>query len=187
MIPKLCIWLLSLAGWSLDTRLQPTEKRYVLIGYPHTSNWDFILAMLAKGALQLRFHFVAKHSLFKGPLGPLMRALGGISIDRDHSSGFTAALADKVRQHDEIILGMMPEGTRSHRPYWRSGFYHLARAAEIPIVMAYIDGKNRRIGFGPTLYPSSNQAADLAKLCDFYSNIAGIRPEKAGTIAFKNQ
>ena len=185
MIQSLCRTLLSLCGWQIDDALRPTLPRYVLIGYPHTSNWDFILAMLMKGALGLHFNWVAKHTLFRWPLGPLMRALGGIGVDRDNSSGFTQALAAEYRRHAELVVVITPEGTRAHRPYWKSGFYHLALAAGVPVVLGYIDAPRKRIGFGPSLQLSGDQAQDLAQIRAFYADKRGIHPADAGRIEFR--
>lgn len=185
LLARSCRTLLRLAGWQLDTSRQPANISYILIGYPHTSNWDFVLAMLARGAIAQHFHWVAKHSIFRWPVAGLLRAMGGISLDRDNSRGFTDAIARRLRDNPGMVIGLMPEGTRSYRPYWRSGFYHLARSAKVPVVLAYIDARHRRIGFGPLLTPSGNIEQDLQIIRDFYRDIRGIHPAKAGDIAFR--
>lgn len=187
MIATLCRVILRLSGWQIDVTQRPSVPRYVLIGYPHTSNWDFILAMLLKGALGFRFNWMAKHTLFRWPLGPLMRALGGIGVDRSKSSGFINALADEYSRHDELVIVITPEGTRTHRPYWKSGFYHLALAAKVPLVLGYIDAPSKRIGFGPTLVLTGNAEQDLATIRAFYADKLGIHPQDAGTIQFRDK
>lgn len=181
---RLCHWIARMAGWSFDTRL-PTEKRFVLIGYPHTSNWDFVLAMLFKGAAGLPFNWVAKHSLFVWPAGRLMQALGGIGVDRSRTKGFIAQLADEFKRRETMILGITPEGTRSLTDHWRSGFYHLAQGAGVPVVLGYICFKTKRVGIGPTLYLSGDIEADLDQIRAFYADKVGRYPSKAGVIKFR--
>lgn len=184
MLSQLCHWIARRLGWTLVDQ-RPEEKRYVLVGYPHTSNWDFILVMLFKFAKGLHFNWVAKHTLFIWPFGGLMRALGGIGIDRTRSQGFTAELAKEFKRRQEMAVVIAPEGTRAYTDHWRSGFYHLALAADIPVVLSFICYKSKRIGFGPTLYLSGDQDADLAKIQAFYADKVGLHPEKAGRICFR--
>ncbi|MEH6824130.1 MAG: lysophospholipid acyltransferase family protein [Motiliproteus sp.] len=184
MMSRLCNWIAKRLGWTLvDER--PEEKHYVLVGYPHTSNWDFILAMLFKFAKGLHFNWVAKHTLFAWPFGGLMRALGGIGIDRSRRQGFTAELAEEFKRRPEMAVVIAPEGTRSYTDYWRSGFYHMAREAGVPVVLSYVCYKSKRVGFGPALYLSGDQDADLAKIQAFYADKVGLHPEKAGKIGFR--
>ncbi|WP_210396674.1 lysophospholipid acyltransferase family protein [Motiliproteus sediminis] len=184
MIAWLCSLILKLSGWTIDDQQRPAIKRYVLIGYPHTSNWDFVLAMLVKGALGFQFNWVAKHTLFRWPLGPLMRAMGGIGVDRTQSTGFTAALAAEYGRRESLVVVITPEGTRAHRPYWKSGFYHLALEAGVPVVLGYLDAPSKRIGFGPSLTLSGDRDQDLARIRAFYADKRGIHPADAGTITF---
>jgi 1-acyl-sn-glycerol-3-phosphate acyltransferase len=181
---RLCRWIARLAGWSFDTQL-PTEKHFVLIGYPHTSNWDFVLAMLFKTATGLPFNWVAKHSLFVWPLGKLMRAMGGIGVDRDRTQGFIGQLAEEFQRRETMMLAITPEGTRSHTHHLRSGFYHLAMTAKVPVVLGYVCYETKRMGIGPTLYLSGDQEADLDQIRNFYADKVGRFPEQAGEIKFR--
>jgi 1-acyl-sn-glycerol-3-phosphate acyltransferase len=189
MIAALCKLILKLIGWRIPSEL-PGADRYVLIGYPHTSNVDFFIAMLAKGALGLKFHFVAKHTLFWWPLSSILRALGGIPVDRRSSNGFIGQLVqrfEKARESNEpLVVGMMPEGTRSYREFWRSGFYYLAGEAGVPLVAGYIDYKTKTLGWGPLTQLSGNPEQDLAQLNEFYAVIQGKFPEKAAPIRFRS-
>ena len=189
MISALCRLILKLIGWRIPAEL-PAADRYVLIGYPHTSNVDFFIAMLAKGALGLKFHFVAKHTLFWWPLSSILRALGGIPVDRRSSNGFIGQLVQRFEQAKEsnkpLVVGMMPEGTRSYREFWRSGFYYLAGEAGVPLVAGYIDYKTRTLGWGPLTHLSGNPEQDLAQLNEFYADIQGKFPEKAAPIRFRS-
>lgn len=184
MIRFLCRLLLRLFGWQLNNQ-QPDLCHCVLIGYPHTSNWDFILAMLAKGALGLRFHWVAKDTLFWWPLGTVMRALGGIPVNRRVSNGFTQQLVQRFRQQPELVIVITPEGTRGYRRYWKSGFYHLALAARVPVALGYIDYPRKQLGIGPSLQLSGDQQRDLAAIEAFYADKAGLHPQLAGSIEFR--
>ena len=183
---RLCRWIASLFGWSFDTQL-PSEKHFVLIGYPHTSNWDFVLAMLFKSATGLPFNWVAKHSLFVWPLGILMRAMGGVAVDRSRTKGFIAQLADEFQRRETMVLGITPEGTRSHTEHLRSGFYHLALNAKVPVALGYICFKTKRVGIGPMLHLSGDTEADLAKINAFYANKQGRFPDNAGEIRFQKK
>ncbi len=189
MIAALCKLILKLIGWRIPSEL-PGADRYVLIGYPHTSNVDFFIAMLAKGALGLRFHFIAKHTLFWWPLGSILRALGGIPVDRRSSNGFIGQLVQRFEKAKEsgepLVVGMMPEGTRSYREFWRSGFYYLAGEAGVPLVAGYIDYKTKTLGWGPLTQLSGNPEEDLAQLNEFYADIQGKFPEKAAPIRFRS-
>lgn len=189
MIAALCKLTLKLVGWRIPSEL-PGADRYVLIGYPHTSNMDFFIAMLAKGALGLKFHFVAKHTLFWWPLSSILRALGGIPVDRRSSNGFIGQLVERFEmaktKGEPLVVGMMPEGTRSYREFWRSGFYYLAGEAGVPLVAGFIDYRTKTLGWGPLTQLSGNPDEDLAKLNEFYADIQGKFPEKAAPIRFRS-
>lgn len=176
--------LLKLAGWKLDIVL-PDEKKFVLIGAPHTSNWDFPLALLTFWTLDLKIYWVAKIQMFWGPLHYLFTSLGGIPVDRSKSNGFIERIATKFEQTDEMVLTLSPEGTRSKSDYWKSGFYHIAMSAKVPILLAYIDYSNRTLGFSKVLYPSGNIDADMEIIAEFYKDIKGIRPQNQGAVRLK--
>jgi len=188
MIAGLCKLILRLIGWRVPAEL-PKADRYVLIGYPHTSNMDFFIAMLAKGALGLSFRFVAKHTLFWWPLSTILRGLGGIPVDRRTSTGFIGQLVqmfEQAKERDEsLVVGMMPEGTRAYRDFWRSGFYYLAGEAGVPLVAGWIDYKTKTLGFGELMQLSGNPEQDLARLEQHYAHIQGRFPEKAAPIRFR--
>lgn len=184
MIQRLCYWLLHRIGWTLDEQL-PEARHYVLIGYPHTSNWDFVLAMLAKGARGFHFHWVAKHTLFYWPLGPVMRALGGIPVDRRRPAGFAQQLSERFAQESELIIAITPEGTRARTEQWKSGFYRLAREAGVPVALGYLDYKGKRLGIGPLIELSGDVEADMARIRAFYADKQALDPAKAGPIRLR--
>lgn len=163
-------------GWQLDEQ-QPSHNKYVLIAYPHTSNWDFILGMLAKWAMDMPLNWVAKHSMFWGPLGPLFIAMGGVPINRDKTFGFIQKNIELFKIRKEFVLGIMPEGTRAKTERLKTGFYHIADGANVPIALAYLDYKNKKLGVGKVLETTGDIEADFMEIKKFYKNMTGYNPE----------
>lgn len=184
MLKLISTKILNLVGWQIEIVL-PKEKKFVLIGAPHTSNWDFPLAMLAFWTINLKIYWVAKIQMFWGPLYPLFTSLGGIPIDRKKSKGFIEQIVDKFDQTDEMVLTIAPEGTRSKTKHWKSGFYHIAEAAKVPICFAYVDYGNKKLGFTEVLYPSGDIDADMKIIAEFYENIEGKQPNNQGPVELK--
>lgn len=182
---KLANIVLSLIGWRTHV-LNPRLNRYVLIGAPHTSNWDFGLMLLLMGAEQLPIRFLGKDTLFRGPLGPLMRSLGGISVNRRERTRLVDQIAAKFEEYDELIIGLAPEGTRSKTSHWKTGFYYIALKANVPIAMAYLDYGNKVIGVGPSFIPSGDLQADFEIIRGFYSGIVGRNPKRQGKIVLSD-
>jgi len=180
----LCRWVMKLISWRIEGEI-PELRRYVLIGAPHTSNWDFIIAMLFKYSLGMRFNFIGKDSLFRGPMGPVMRRLGGIPVNRRSSNKFVDQIVAAFEQHEDLIIVIAPEGTRSKSPYWRTGFYYIALGAGVPVVMAYLDYTNKVIGFGPTFVPTGDLQADFAHFRSFYADKTGKFPDKQSVIELR--
>ena len=181
MIPRL---LLRLLGWTVDERF-PADRKYVVIAAPHTSTWDGPLGLLTIWAMEPRFCFVAKHTLFWWPLGAILRAVGGISIDRRFRSNFVGQMVDLIERREAIAFALMPEGTRRRTDYWKSGFYHLALGAGVPIVFGYLDYWRKRIGVGGSFTPTGNEDADMRIIRDFYQDKQGRHPQKQGPIRLK--
>ena len=163
-------------GWQLDEQ-QPSHNKYVLIAYPHTSNWDFILGMLAKWAMGMPLNWVAKHSMFWGPFGPLFIAMGGVPINRDKTFGFIQKNIELFKIRKEFVLGIMPEGTRAKTERLKTGFYHIADGANVPIALAYLDYKNKKLGVGKVLETTGVIEADFMEIKKFYKNMTGYNPE----------
>jgi len=174
-------FILKLLGWKLDERM-PSTPRYVMIGYPHTSNWDFVLGMLAKWAMQLPLNWVAKHSMFWGPFKPMFIAMGGIPLNREKTNGFIQKNIELFSEREKFALGIMPEGTRSKTDRWKSGFYHIAHGANVPIAMAYLDYKNKILGIGEIMNTTGDIEADLEIIRAFYKDKIGYRPENQSEI-----
>lgn len=184
MFKTLAKTILKLIGWRVSITV-PEEKKFILIGAPHTSNWDFPLGLLAFWTTGLKFYWVGKEQLFIGPLHYLFTALGGIPVDRSHSHGFTKQVAAKFDHHDAMVLTIAPEGTRSRAPYWKSGFYYIALAAEVPIYLGYIDYRTQTMGFEKHLLPSGDLSSDMKIIADFYQDFRGKHPNKQGPIRIK--
>lgn len=178
---NLARFLLRALGWTLFQN-DPGTQRYVLTLAPHTSNWDFVIGILAAWALGLKANWIAKRSLFDGPLGPVFRFWGGIPVDRSRPGDLSRQLALRFAEADHFVLGIAPEGTRSFSDHWKSGFWHIAKAADVPVVMAYIDYSRKHIGLGESFVPSENIEADFQKVRAFYADKRGRFPEKESTI-----
>jgi 1-acyl-sn-glycerol-3-phosphate acyltransferase len=154
----------------------------VLVAAPHTSNWDFVLMLVMAFACRLNLSWAGKHTLFRPPFGRLMRALGGIPIDRTRPGGTTQQLVEVFRRADRITLVITPEGTRGRTERWRSGFYHLAREAQVPIVLGVLDYGAREAGFGPTVIPSGDIRRDMDAIRAFYVGRTGQHPASFGPV-----
>ncbi len=174
--------ILALFGWRFEMT-DPGVSKYVLIGAPHTSNWDFILMLLIMLAGRLSIRWLGKDTLFRGPLGLLMRALGGIPVNRRERTRLVAQVARRFEENKSLIIAIAPEGTRSKSLYWKSGFYYIAQTANVPIVMGYLDYANRRCGLGPSFMPGGDIHADFEIIRNFYKDIRGKAPHKQGQIA----
>jgi 1-acyl-sn-glycerol-3-phosphate acyltransferase len=173
--------LLKLFGWTL---IEPPERpaRAVLVGYPHTSNWDGVYALLVKLALGLDAHWVGKDSLFRWPLGRLFRRLGGIPINRSARNGFVAEMAAQFAARPDFLLVIAPEGTRSLTQGWKSGFYRIALAADVPVALAFVDYPRRQAGILTWLKMTGDPAADIAAIAAHYEGHQGKHPALASPI-----
>ncbi|MCA9524230.1 MAG: lysophospholipid acyltransferase family protein [Myxococcales bacterium] len=169
---------LRLSGWQPEGNA-PTCKRYVLIASPHTSNWDLAYMLAIASVLRVKIHWMGKHTLFRFPLGWLMRSVGGIAIDRRAQHGVVKQVADRLKEADELVMVVPPEGTRRASKYWKSGFYHIAREAQVPVVCGFLDYRRKRGGFGPAIELSGNVRADMDRFREFYAPIQGKFPQKA--------
>jgi len=177
---------LRLTGWQSDGRT-PAARKYVLIAAPHTSNWDLPYLLAFAVVFDVRVTWMGKHTLFRGPMGWVMRWLGGTPVRRDRSGDLVQQMADAIDAADSIALVVPAEGTRSYTPYWKSGFYHIARTAGVPIVLSYLDYTRRCGGFGPELLPSGDITEDMDDIRAFYEGKQGLYPEKMGEVRLKEE
>jgi len=178
VVNALCRWLslcyLRLTGWKVQGSLPPEAQRSVFIAAPHTSNWDLPYTLMVAFALRLNVHWMGKVSIFRFPFGGLMRWLGGMAVDRAKSNNLVAASAHAITQaRGALQLIVPPKGTRSKTRYWKTGFYHIALTAQVPIVMAYMDYSRKVSGLGPLFHPTGDLEADMLTIKAFYAPFKG--------------
>lgn len=183
--------VLRLFGWRVEFAGLPGPHG-VIIAWPHTSNWDFFVGMLAKAAMGVPVRFWAKEALFRGlagwTLGPFVRACGGVGVDRHQSQGMTEQTLRQMLESPFFWLALSPEGTRSRTPHWRSGFYRVAVAAKVPLGLAYFDYKNKQVGLTEFLTLTGDEEDDLAAIRAYYAHQGqGQHQELAGPICFREK
>jgi len=178
LLRGLSILLLKMLGWNAIGKEIPNPK-LVLIGAPHTSNWDFPLMLLVVLKLRLKVFWMGKHTLFRFPFGGLMRWLGGIPIDRTSSHNVVQQMTDEYARHAELIVLIPPEGTRSKVDRWKTGFYHIARNAGVPILLGYVDAPKKEAGLADFFTPTGDLEEDMAEIREFYAGKGGLKPENA--------
>ena len=164
----------------------PESPKFVAVGYPHTSNWDFFPALFWGWASGLPFKWIGKKELFPPLLGRVMVWLGGIPVDRKNSRGFVGQMADYLKAPGEGVVVIAPDGTRKRAPYWRSGFYYMALEAGVPVALGYINYKTREVGVGSWFLPSGDIEKDFGIIREFYEEKGqGLRPANHSPIAIK--
>ncbi len=168
--------LLWLGGWTSFGEA-PDVAKAVFIAAPHTSNWDGIWALAYKVSTGLDIHFFAKASLFWFPLGAILSSLGGIPLDRSKAASSVRLAVEMFAREEKFFFGLAPEGTRGRRDNWKSGFYRIAKAANVPVFFGVIDYGNKRVGIGDRLDLSGDQDADLRACAEYYDGIRGKWPE----------
>lgn len=173
LVRRLLVALYRLRGWTI-AGTRPAERKFVLLGAPHTSNWDFVFFLGATHDLGIRPSFMGKTSLFKWPMTEFMLDMGGVPVDRSKRSNYVQQVADAFARADDLALVIAPEGSRTASGEWKTGFYHIALAAGVPIVPAWVNNETMLGGVGEPLYPTGDYAADLAKLAAFYRS---VRPD----------
>jgi len=183
MFGRVCRLLLRLLGWQI-VLVPPPATKTVIIGYPHTSNWDFPVAMLWRFATGFPMQWVAKREMFANPLGGLFRHWGGIPLDRRRPEGFIEQICAEFERRDTFHLAIAPEGTRKHTAHWKSGFYRIAVAAQVPLGLGFLDWGRKQLGIGEWIVLSGDRDADLERIRAFYADKRGCRPVHAGTIRF---
>ena len=167
----------TLSRWTLATEPAPTRPT-VLIGAPHTSNWDFVLMLGIAWRLGIDVHWLGKKSLFQGWRGPLMRRLGGIPVDRTDPSRVVDEVVAQVNGGAVFGLVVTPDGTRGGNEYWKSGFYRIARETGMPVTLGFVDRTTMTTGLGPTFELTGDVVADMDRIRAFYADKAGVRPER---------
>lgn len=167
---KLSTLILKWTGWTIDGEYPADLKQCVMIEAPHTSNWDFVWGRLCFYSIGVRIRFLIKKEAFFFPFGPILKAMGGVPVDREKKSNKVMEVAGLFRKYPDLILAITPEGTRKRNPHWKKGFYYIAQYAKVPIVLAYIDYQKRIGGLGPVFYPSGDYRADMEMIRNFYKD-----------------
>jgi 1-acyl-sn-glycerol-3-phosphate acyltransferase len=176
IVPELvrgfCLAFLRLSGWTIHGDW-PAINKAVLVAAPHTSNWDGIYMLAAAGCTRIKLRWMGKKSLTTGPFGGLVKALGCVPIDRAASHDVVKAMTDAFAAHDQMILAIPPEGTRSLTQQWKSGFYHIAHSAQVPIILSVLDYGTRTMRIGAVIHPTGDYDTDLALIQSHYAGAVG--------------
>jgi len=178
LMQRLSLFLLNILGWRIQGRV-PNLPKFVIIGAPHTSNWDFPIMILFAFALKVKIFWMGKDALFRKPFDAFFKRLGGIPIDRSRSNRVVAQMVQIFRENEKLILVIPPEGTRKKVRFWKTGFYYIAKGADIPIVMGYMDYRLKVGGFGPMITPTGDIESDMSEIKAFYADITGKYPDKS--------
>jgi 1-acyl-sn-glycerol-3-phosphate acyltransferase len=168
--------VLRLSGWRTVGEVPPTA---ILVGAPHTSNWDWVVTQLLAWDNGITIRLLVKESFFKGPMGLVMRASGAVALDRANPAGTIKQLLEDQKTDANFLLGMAAEGTRSKSEYWKSGFYRIAQQTGLPITLAFLDAPSKTVGWGPTFHPSGDVKADMDLLREFFKDKRGFNPDQA--------
>lgn len=178
----LSILILKLAGWKVSGHV-PDIPKFVMIAAPHTSNWDLPYTLFVAFAMKVKIYWMGKKELFRPPFGPLLRWLGGIPIDRSKSNGVVGQSIQQLQDAEKLVLTVPPTGTRSKVMHWKTGFYHIAHGAGVPIVLGFLDYGRKMGGVGPLFYPTGDINADMKEIQAFYKDIQGRNQVQSVTLA----
>jgi 1-acyl-sn-glycerol-3-phosphate acyltransferase len=183
VVRRLIVYYYRRRGWR-TFGVVPDPRRCVIIAAPHTSNWDFVNFIGITEELGVMPHFMGKMALFRWPLRNFMLDMGGVPVDRSSSKNYVEQMIAEFEKRDEFMLTVAPEGTRSSVGAWKTGFYHIAIGAKVPLVVGYIDYANKRGGFGELIWPTGDYEADMQKVIAAYANASPKHPEKGVTDPF---
>ncbi len=176
------MWYYNRQGWTA-VNANPDLRKCVVIAAPHTSNWDFVFFLGAAITLDIPLSFMGKKSLFRWPFGKAMRELGGIAVDRSSSQNYVQSIAEEFANRDEFMLTIAPEGTRSAVARWKTGFYHIAMQAKVPLVIGMMDYAHKRVGLAEAFWPTGDYAKDMEKVLAFYQTTTPKYPRQ-GSVDF---
>ncbi|WP_206202967.1 1-acyl-sn-glycerol-3-phosphate acyltransferase [Thioalkalivibrio sp. XN8] len=183
---RFCLWLLRAMGWTPVIAPLP-GPRGVIIVYPHTSNWDFVIAVLYRFGTGLATNWMGKDSLFRWPFGGLLQRMGGVPVNRRAASGFIGAAVEQFGAQDWLWLALAPEGTRKHTDHLKSGFYQIAVRAGVPVGFGFIDYPSKTVGLEKFVRFSGDAEQDIALIREFYGDKRGKRPPAAGELRFRER
>lgn len=169
--------LIKIIGWRPGGET-PTAPKFVLIAAPHTSNWDFLLLIAFAFKFRVKVYWMGKDNLFKGFRGPFSKFFGGIPIDRSKNTGVVQQTIDLYNQSEQLAITVPAAGTRSRGEAWKSGFYHIAHGANVPVVLGFLDYAKKIGGFGPAIMLTGDTQADMTVIADFYADIGARYPDQ---------
>ena len=180
LLSRFVFWI---TGWKVVGGWPKDLRKAVMIAIPHTSNWDLLYARAAFYIMDVPVRFTIKKEVMVGPLGWFIRALGGLSIDRQKMAGkrkqtYTEAMVEMLKNREELVIMVTPEGTRSYAKRWKTGFYHIALGADVPIVIGYLDYKKKHAGIGPMIQPNGNLEEQMEQMKEFGRQVTGKYPEQ---------
>ena len=173
----LSILVLGLFGWRAVGKVPKDIRKYVIIAAPHTSYWDFPMFLLVVFALRLNLNVFIKHTLFIGPIGWFLSYCGGVPIDRRAAGARVRQTVQEFENNDDMVLLITPEGTRSAQTNWKTGFYHIASEANVPVAVAFVDTAARRSGIDHFITPSGDIDKQMAEIKAFYDTKRGVKPQ----------
>ena len=181
MIRKICLYIFKQTGWQVDQQIPNDIKKCIIIAAPHTSNWDFWYTMAAFAIYNLKIRFTVKKEWMKFPFNIIMKPLGGIAIDRTprvdgNRISFVDAMAELFNANEELIIVITPEGSRSKRDKWKTGFYYIAEQANVPILLGYVDYSTKKAGIGKAIYPT-DFIQTMESIMQFYKTITPKFPQ----------
>ncbi len=182
LLRGISLFFLKTLGWKTVGQL-PEVPKYVIIIAPHTSNWDLFYGAIIALALKLDARFMAKQQLFRRPFGPLMKWLGGVPVDRSASDHTVDQVIRKFNENEKFVLAIAPEGTRRKVKYWKSGFYHIAEGARVPILLGFLDYTAKTGGAGPLVMPSGDLDHDMQVIRKFYLSVTGKYADKSSPLS----
>jgi 1-acyl-sn-glycerol-3-phosphate acyltransferase len=178
--------VLKLTGWNISGEI-PDGKKFILVGAPHTSNWDFVFMLLTSWTFRLKVSFMGKDALFWGPFGWVMRSLGGIPIDRSSSTGVVEQMVARFNETETLVVVVTPGGTRGYSDHWKSGFYWIAHNARVPLLCAFINYARKKIFLGLSFIPTGNLRADMDRIRAFFEQGEGLYPQQAAVIRLRDE
>ena len=178
MIHLLAKLIYKIAGWKITGTIPKDIKQCIVLMAPHTSNWDFPIGFLGFAILRIKVNSLIKKEAFGFPLGIIVKAMGGVAVDRRKANNVVTSVAHEFKKREHFILIIAPEGTRSLNHHWKRGFYHIAVLAKVPIILGYLDYKHKEAGLGDIFMPTGNYESDLAVIEAFYFDKTARFPEK---------
>jgi len=184
ILQAVCRTIMRVWGWKLEANF-PAATKYVLIFAHHTSNWDFLIGLLAALSMGFWPQWIGKDSLFRGPFGGIMHWLGGMPVDRSKSTNFVDQIIELYNQHEHLVIAIAPEGTRGKTTHWKTGFYHIAQGANVPIVTSFLDYKRKIGGIGPMFIPTGDIETDMIAIREFYRGVTGKNPAGQGDVQLR--